>query len=118
MPCLRASLEPESYRVSHLACIHGCLRYLGVRVTPGWLFGATGHGFLLNVQPDVCVSGPTVYNWEWLMRLVANVGGDVAFVKDASLGKAAERYMQEHVGATGWTVASFVAACVACFNAR
>jgi hypothetical protein len=81
MPCLRASLEPESYRVSHLACIHGCLRYLGVRVTPGWLFGATGHGFLLNVQPDVCVSGPTVYNWEWLMRLVANVGGDVAFVK-------------------------------------
>jgi hypothetical protein len=74
-------LRPESHRVSHLACLHGCLRYLNVRITPGWLFGVTGHAFLLNVQPSVCVSGPSVYNWEWLMRLVGHVGGDVTFVK-------------------------------------
>ncbi len=34
---------------SHLGCIKGCLDYLNLDVTDAWLFGATGHAFIINV---------------------------------------------------------------------
>jgi len=34
---------------SHLGCIKGCLNYLGMEVSDAWLFGATGHAFIINV---------------------------------------------------------------------
>ena len=44
---------PRNYRHRHLACLHGCLRHVGVGVTPGWLFGVTGHAFLaVDVSAD------------------------------------------------------------------
>ena len=35
--------------VTHLGCIKGCLGYLKRDVSDGWLFGATGHAFLINI---------------------------------------------------------------------
>ena len=35
--------------VTHLGCIKGCLNYLDLDVTDAWLFGAIGHGFILNI---------------------------------------------------------------------
>ncbi|MBN1259110.1 MAG: hypothetical protein JXB35_00375 [Anaerolineae bacterium] len=60
--------------VSHLGCIKGCLNYLGHEVSDGWLFGATGHAFLLNIAPGVCPSGPTAWNTAKLHDLGRNVG--------------------------------------------
>ncbi|MBN2240795.1 MAG: helix-turn-helix transcriptional regulator [Dehalococcoidales bacterium] len=34
---------------THLGCIKGCLNYLDMDVTNAWLFGATGHAFILNI---------------------------------------------------------------------
>ncbi len=34
---------------SHLGCIKGCLDYLNLDVTDAWLFGATGHAFIINM---------------------------------------------------------------------
>ena len=39
--------------VSHLGCIKGCLNYLGMEVSDAWLYGATGHAFVINI----CVNG-------------------------------------------------------------
>lgn len=60
--------------VSHLGCIKGSLDYLGVEMTDGWLYGGTGHAFVLNISKDACPSGPTAWNTTMLSRLGRNLG--------------------------------------------
>lgn len=60
--------------VSHLGCVKGCLDYLGVEMTNGWLYGGTGHAFVLNVHEEVCPSGPTAWSTEKLFELGRNLG--------------------------------------------
>ncbi len=60
--------------VSHLGCVKGCLDYLGLDVSIAWLFGATGHAFILNVHEVVCPSGPTAWNTEMIKKLGGNIG--------------------------------------------
>jgi hypothetical protein len=60
--------------ISHLGAIKGCLDYLGSGPSTGWLFGGTGHAFLLSVHREVCPSGPTVWDWSTLWRLARNLG--------------------------------------------
>jgi hypothetical protein len=60
--------------VTHLGCIRGCLDYLGIRMTDGWLYGATGHAFLLNVQGNLCPSGATDWNGRRFLELGRNAG--------------------------------------------
>ncbi len=60
--------------VSHLGCVKGCLDYLGLDVSDAWLFGATGHAFIINMREDVCPSGPTAWHTEMLFKLGENIG--------------------------------------------
>ena len=60
--------------VSHLGCIKGCLEYLDLDVSDAWLFGATGHAFIINIHDVVCPSGPTAWNTEMLFKLGKNIG--------------------------------------------
>lgn len=59
---------------SHLACIKACLDYLKVDVSEGWLFGSTGHAFILNIHEIVCPSGPTAWRTDMLHKLANNIG--------------------------------------------
>ena len=72
--------------VSHLGCIKGCLEHLKLDVSDGWLFGATGHAFVINVHDELCPSGPTAWHTEMLFKLGRNVGyiidGVVGFKSD------------------------------------
>jgi len=63
--------------VSHLGCIKGCLDYLGLDVTDDWLYGATGHAFIINMNEAVCPSGPTAWNTERLFQLGKNLGYEI-----------------------------------------
>ncbi len=60
--------------VSHLGCVKGCLDYLGVDMSKGWLYGGTGHAFVINMHDDVCPSGPTAWKSVMLFELAANLG--------------------------------------------
>jgi hypothetical protein len=61
--------------VSHLGCIKGCLDYLRIDVSDAWLYGATGHAFVVNISAkDICPSGPTAWNTEMIYKLGRNVG--------------------------------------------
>lgn len=60
--------------VSHLGCIKGCLEYLNLDVSDAWLFGATGHAFIINIHELVCPSGPTAWHTEMLFKLGNNIG--------------------------------------------
>jgi hypothetical protein len=68
------NLRWEPMWVSHLGCIKGCLEYLNIDVSDAWLFGATGHAFIINVHEVVCASGPTAWNTEMLSKLGENIG--------------------------------------------
>jgi hypothetical protein len=59
---------------THIGCLKGCLDYLGVEMTDAWLFGATGHAFVMNVHGEVCPSGPTAWRSEVLHELGQAVG--------------------------------------------
>jgi len=63
--------------VSHLACIKGCLDYLGIDVSDPWLYGGTGHAFVINLHEQVCPSGPTAWKTVKLFGLGRNLGYQV-----------------------------------------
>jgi len=68
------SLRWKCMWVSHLGCVKGCLEYLNIDVSNGWLFGATGHAFIINIHEVVCPSGPTAWDTEMLFKLGNNIG--------------------------------------------
>jgi len=60
--------------VTHLGCIKGCLNHLGIEMTDAWLFGGTGHAFVINVHEGVCPSGPTAWNTGSIFELGRHLG--------------------------------------------
>jgi len=60
--------------VSHLGCIKGCLEYLRIEVSDAWLYGGTGHAFVINLHEQVCPSGPTAWKTVKLFHLGKNLG--------------------------------------------
>jgi hypothetical protein len=68
--------------VSHLGCIKGCLDYLELDVSDAWLYGATGHAFIINMHQEVCPSGPTA----WQTMQLSDLGKNVGYVIDGVVG--------------------------------
>jgi hypothetical protein len=60
--------------VAHLGCVKGCLNSLGIEVSDAWLYGGTGHAFVINLHEEVCPSGPTAWDTGKLFELGANLG--------------------------------------------
>jgi len=67
-------LEQKRMWVTHIGCLIGCAEYLKMDASPGWIWGASGHAFALNVHEVICPSGPTAWPAEKCDRLAANVG--------------------------------------------
>jgi hypothetical protein len=86
-----ANLRWKPAWVSHLGCVAGCLDYMKMNVSNAWLFGATGHAFIINIGEGVCPSGPTAWNTRRMRKLGENVGyvaaGLCASRKDADFGE-------------------------------
>ena len=72
--------------VSHMGCVKGCVDFLGLEISDAWLYGGTGHAFIINMSADVCPSGPTAWMTEMLGRLGANLG----YVVDCTFGMKSE----------------------------
>lgn len=70
-------LEFKNYFVSHLGCIKGCIEYLGLEISTPWLFGGTGHAFIINIHEALCPSGPTGWKTTMLYELGRNLGFDI-----------------------------------------
>lgn len=98
---------------THLGCVKGCLDYLNKDVSDAWLFGATGHAFLLNIHEVVCPSGPTAWNTSRLCELGKNVGYEIGGVfgfkdqddfaeKKAQAWEEAKNAINEGLPCYGW----------------
>ncbi|UCE39892.1 MAG: hypothetical protein JSV17_10425 [Candidatus Aminicenantes bacterium] len=72
------SLRWEPRWVSHLGCIKGCLNFLNRPISDAWLYGVTGHAFVLNICGDLCPSGPT----DWDTRMFRQLGKNAGYVLD------------------------------------
>lgn len=57
-----------------MGCLKGCLNYLGLPISTAWLYGGTGHAFIINMDPTGCPSGPTAWRTEMLYNLGHNLG--------------------------------------------
>ena len=57
-----------------MGCLRSCLDYLDLDISDGWLYGGTGHAFIINLTPDQCPSGPTAWKSEKLFKLGRNLG--------------------------------------------
>ncbi len=99
--------------VSHLGCIKGCLDHLNVDVSDAWLFGATGHAFIINMHEVICPSGPTAWHTGMLFKLGKNVGYSVDGVwgkksdsdfteKQKHVWEATQRAINEGEPCYGW----------------
>jgi hypothetical protein len=85
--------------VAHLGCVKGCLNYLGIEISEPWLYGGTGHAFVLNVHEALCPSGPTAWNSMKLFELGGNLGYRVEGVfasKDQGDFAAKQKQAYEH----------------------
>lgn len=63
--------------VSHLGCVKGCLDYLGIAMTDAWLYGGTGHAFIINISEDACPSGPTAWRTMMLFQQGPYLGYEI-----------------------------------------
>lgn len=69
-----SNVEFKRYWVSQLASLHGCIAYLGVDISKPWLFGITGHAFIINIRDHICPSGPTAWKNDMIIDLTKNIG--------------------------------------------
>lgn len=60
--------------VERLGCIKGCLDYLGRQVSLPWLYGGTGHAFIISLDPGVDVSSSDSWDHQPQFDLGANLG--------------------------------------------
>ncbi|MHA1927891.1 MAG: ArsR/SmtB family transcription factor [Candidatus Thorarchaeota archaeon] len=67
-------LKWQNRWVSHLGAIESCLKYLQMKIPTQWLYGATGHAFILNIGENMCPSGPTAWNTEMLFNMAPKIG--------------------------------------------
>ena len=79
MPPIKSlpGLAMRNRYTAHLACVGGCLDYLGLPVSDAWLWGGTGHAFVLNIHKTLCPSGPTAWMSRQLFELANGLGYDI-----------------------------------------
>ncbi len=81
---------------TNMGVLHGVAEYLGLGASPATVFGATGYAFLININDEICPSGPFLWRRERFNRLVTNLGirtRDLGFFTSAA--SATERRQVE-----------------------
>jgi len=60
--------------------------YMELKHSTAWIYGTSGHAFIMNIHPTLCPSGPTAFAQQPFHALAANLGFDLfgtAFHKDS-----------------------------------
>jgi hypothetical protein len=71
---LEGLLWKQQYN-DHMGCIKGCLEYLDIVCSYPWLYGGTGHAFVLNMNDTVNVDSALA----WDVRPGLNLGRNLGF---------------------------------------
>lgn len=68
------NLKYENFATNLIGCLKGCADYFNLNISSSWLFGASGHAFLMNIHDEICPSGPYCWNYDPFYKLLVNVG--------------------------------------------
>jgi hypothetical protein len=90
-PRMLEGLTAKPRWATHMGCVEGCLEFLGRKISPAWLYGATGYAFALNVHEQLCPSAPYEWNRGEPDRLGRNLGYLVETVANQSDDDMAEK---------------------------
>lgn len=85
------------YNTTLMGVLNGVSDYFEYNTSPDWLFGGSGHAFLINIHDELCPSGPYVWNYDNFYRLLENLGismKDLGFYTDESTSKERRRIEQ------------------------
>jgi hypothetical protein len=67
-------LKQAPLNTTMMGVLRGALDYYRIPISNAYLFGASGHAFLLNIHPMLCPSSPYCWNFAPMIRLIHNLG--------------------------------------------
>lgn len=68
------NLNQSSLNTTFMGVARGVLDYYGIAMSDSTLFGASGHGFAINIHDELCPSGPYCWNREPIQAMLRNIG--------------------------------------------
>jgi len=87
-----AGLVQAPFNTTMMGVMRGALNHYGANVSDPFLFGASGHAFVINIHRELCPSGPYVWDREPVNALLANLGLRIVYAGFCHTGSdAAER---------------------------
>ena len=69
-----ADLQQPPYDTSLMGVVKGALDHYGIDCAPGKAFVESGHAFVMNIHPELCPSGPYVWDYRRFFELLRNLG--------------------------------------------
>jgi hypothetical protein len=77
---VNVKLAPPAAWASYVGATSSVLKSRKLKCDNADVAGMSGYAFLVNVHPELCPSGPTVFDWEMLVEGTAALGLDVQLV--------------------------------------
>jgi len=68
------NLKMYPFNTTLMGVLKGAFDYFRIPVSDPWLFGGSGHAFLINIHEELCPSGPYVWNYKTFFELVRKLG--------------------------------------------
>jgi hypothetical protein len=69
-------LKQPPFNTTMMGVVKGALDYHGIEFSAPFVFGASGHAFVINVHKQLCPSGPYCWSREETYPLIRNLGLD------------------------------------------
>lgn len=97
------NLAQPPLETSLMGVVRGVFDHSGIPASTPWLYGATGHAFVLNIHEQLCPSGPYCWDGDGWARLLENLGvtrKGFAFFTNAATPEeraAVEKAVREHL---------------------
>jgi len=68
------NLKMYPFETTLMGVLKGVTDYFDIPLGDAWLFGGSGHAFLINIHEWLWPSGPYIWNYETFYKLVRNLG--------------------------------------------
>lgn len=68
------NLKMYPFNTTMIGVLKGIAEYYDIPVSDAWLFGGSGHAFLINIHEQLCPSGPYCWKYEPFFKLLRNLG--------------------------------------------
>jgi hypothetical protein len=68
------TLRQSPFNCTYMGALRGACDHYGIGVTDAFLYGASGHAFVMNIHRLLCPSGPYCFNRDPINRLLENLG--------------------------------------------